>query len=267
MKIRNYLILLLLSFVVIFTGCEKDSDNNNEVVSYDDYYRIKSTDKPSKGEYGIPKNPTWGFVKSTASSDMYNSLDGLKGRDLYLELKKIAAVNTSRTSYDRYRYTSTDEDPRNTNNIILIYTGWSVAKSDTYKWNREHVFACSNGKFKRGSRGAGADNHHIRCSDPSENSSRGNDKLGVGYIPRKAVQGDVARMTFYVSLVYDIEPEWNVDVKKNLEWNKTDKVDDWEMKRNNVINKNQGNRNPFIDHPELIDYIYGNKTDVVYRLK
>ena len=42
-----------------------------------------------------------------------------------------------------------------------------------------------------------------------------------------------------------------------LEWNRLDPVDEWEMERNNETAKIQGNRNPFIDHPELADIIWG----------
>ena len=41
-----------------------------------------------------------------------------------------------------------------------------------------------------------------------------------------------------------------------LLWNELDPVDDHEMNRNNYIYEIQGNRNPFIDHPEFINMIY-----------
>jgi endonuclease I len=249
-----------------------DNNNGNEkppvrVVGADTiFYRKISTKKPSWGTYGIPSQPTWGFVKADIKSSFYSSLNGLKGSALKAEVKKLTQVATSRTSYDRYRYTSTDEDPRNTKNIIQVYLGKSIPKTSTSKWNREHVFACSNGGFKRGSKGGGADNHHIRCADISENSRRGNSVLGAGYLPREAVRGDVARMTFYVALMYDVNPSKNIQMDSAFNWNLNDKVDDWEMKINNVVEDNQGNRNPFIDHPELVEYIFGSKQDVVYTL-
>jgi len=48
-----------------------------------------------------------------------------------------------------------------------------------------------------------------------------------------------------------------------LIWNKLDKVSAKEKRRNNIIyDEFQKNRNPYIDHPELADYIFGNLKSV-----
>jgi len=41
-----------------------------------------------------------------------------------------------------------------------------------------------------------------------------------------------------------------------LQWHHEDPVDDWERNRNDVVASYQGNRNPFIDHPEWVDCIF-----------
>ena len=41
-----------------------------------------------------------------------------------------------------------------------------------------------------------------------------------------------------------------------LKWNEEDPVDAFETQRNNRIYEYQGNRNPFIDYPQLADHIY-----------
>ena len=41
-----------------------------------------------------------------------------------------------------------------------------------------------------------------------------------------------------------------------LNWHKEDPVDDFERNRNEVIYGYQRNRNPFIDHPEFVHYIF-----------
>ena len=37
------------------------------------------------------------------------------------------------------------------------------------------------------------------------------------------------------------------------EWNELDPVSEVEKRRNHTVMKIQGNRNPFVDHPELMD--------------
>ena len=41
-----------------------------------------------------------------------------------------------------------------------------------------------------------------------------------------------------------------------LQWHLADPVDTFEVNRNNVVHQLQGNRNPFVDHPEWIDCLF-----------
>ena len=41
-----------------------------------------------------------------------------------------------------------------------------------------------------------------------------------------------------------------------LDWHESDPVDDHEHHRNDVVAEAQGNRNPFVDHPEYVSYIF-----------
>lgn len=186
----------------------------------------------------------------------------------------------------------TDEDPANPNNVILLYTGRSQGKftngSGVNDWNREHVWAKSHGDFGT-AMGPGTDLHHLRPTDASVNSSRGNldfddggtqhsEALGNYYDsdswePRDTVKGDVARMLFYMAVRYEgdsgeVDLELNNQVNNGsapyhgkmsvlLEWHKEDPVDDNERRRNEIIYSDyQHNRNPFIDHPEWASAIW-----------
>ena len=116
----------------------------------------------------------------------------------------------------------TDEDPNNPSNVILLYSGASQAKSTNGggvdDWNREHVWAKSHGDFGTAT-GPGTDVHHLRPTDVSVNSTRGNKDFDDGgspvaqapgsltdadsFEPRDADKGDVARMIFYMSVRYE----------------------------------------------------------------
>lgn len=133
---------------------------------------------------------------------------------------------------------------------------------------------------------AKADLHHLYPSDSPANSMRGNfpfgevteakntpkcfderkqtilteSKLGKGnegglvFEPPLKHKGNAARAVFYFSIRYDFPIAANLEATLRR-WHKLDPVDQAELERNDAIEKNQGNRNPFIDHPEYVDQI------------
>jgi hypothetical protein len=128
-----------------------------------------------------------------------------------------------------------------------------------------------------------SDAHHIRAENGQENSSRNNKNFGTTtsatvYAGPSNSQGswhgDVARSLFYMAVrfnglnVVNGDPSeylpstttssGNIgDLATLLNWNTTDPRDDFEMNRNNYIYTWQMNRNPFIDYPLLVNYIFG----------
>ena len=99
--------------------------------------------------------------------------------------------------------------------------------------------------------------------------------------PLDNVKGDVARIIFYLYTHYndysnvggttngsggkfgDLDFSFIVDgseeqaIETLLAWNELDPVSQQEEDRNEAVASYQGNRNPFIDHPEYADYIWG----------
>lgn len=186
----------------------------------------------------------------------------------------------------------TDQDPNNSSNVKLLYSGISRSKSlnggNTGDWNREHVWAQSHGDFGTAT-GPGTDLHHLRPEDVQVNSTRGNKDFDNGgssftnsggsltdsnsFEPRDAVKGDVARMILYMAVRYEGGDSWP-DLEPNdavtngsvpfhgrlsvlKQWNDEDPPDSFEERRNEIIyNTYQGNRNPFIDHPEWVEAIW-----------
>ncbi|MEZ5195612.1 MAG: endonuclease [Bacteroidales bacterium] len=223
----------------------------------------------------------------------YDSAEGLTGQSLKTALHNIIDDHTE-YSYNDLRdfiLMDTDEDPNNPNNIILLYTGRSQNKNTfgggANDWNREHVWAKSHGDFGD-SPPCGTDAHHMRPTDASVNSARGNKDFDNGgtqhneatgcyytqytWEPRDEVKGDVARMIFYMAVRYEGgngEPDLEVVDAVNTspapehgrfstlyQWHQQDPPDAFEINRNNVIYSYQHNRNPFIDHPEYLIQIY-----------
>ena len=108
---------------------------------------------------------------------------------------------------------------------------------------------------------------------------------GAVFEPANQYKGDFARSYFYMATAYEhYARKWDTSKPENmmqnntypvfkpwaltllLQWHKQDVVSLKETTRNDVVYGIQKNRNPFIDHPELIDYIWGSLTTVPYRL-
>ena len=49
-----------------------------------------------------------------------------------------------------------------------------------------------------------------------------------------------------------------------LQWHRQDSVSTKEINRQEAIYKFQNNRNPFIDHPELVEHIWGDKKNIAW---
>jgi Endonuclease I/Secretion system C-terminal sorting domain len=192
-----------------------------------------------------------------------------------------------------------DQSPANSNKVWLMYVETSRPKLDfqtgsssTGKWNREHIYCQSRGGFTDGTLdtpdgidvwlptnandilSGHADAHHIRAEDGPENSSRNERNYGIDYNGPSgnlgSWHGDVARAVFYMATRYNglevvngnplNNPDGFIgDLATLLTWNMADPSDDFEMNRNNYIYTWQQNRNPFIDYPDLVNYIWGSK--------
>ncbi|MGA8978694.1 MAG: endonuclease [Pedococcus sp.] len=247
---------------------------------------------PSPTTSTTSPSPT-GTATGPYDSTYYANAVGKSGSALRGSLHTIIKTQTVLT-YDQVwdALKDTDQDPTNTSNVIEVYSGRSIAKSDNGggvdQWNREHVWAKSHGDFGTAN-GPGTDVHHLRPEDVTVNSDRGNLDFdnggsavnqcsdcwrdGDSFEPRDSVKGDVARMIFYMAIRYegddawpDLEPNDSVGngsapsigkVSVLKAWSAGDPPDTFEKRRNQVIYDTwQHNRNPFIDHPEWVGSIW-----------
>ena len=148
---------------------------------------------------------------------------------------------------------------------------------------------------------ASYDLHHLTPADASANMAKSNyalgevitpsfdnevSKIGTGYANGKATnlfepadeyKGDFARMYLYFVTCYQ-DYIWqslaNTMFAQNsyptlnaygqtllLKWHRQDPVSQKEIDRNNAVYSFQGNRNPYIDYPNLVEYIWGDSID------
>lgn len=257
---------------------------------------LKSPTAMTRGGAGPTPAPTTAAPAPSGSTDAYYAAAaGKSGAALKSSLHTIISTGVTKLSYDAVwnALKVTDQDPANSANVILLYSGISRSKSlnggDAGDWNREHVYAKSHGDFGTAA-GPGTDLHHLRPEDVTVNALRDNKDFDTGgsavsgaagnytdadsWEPRNAVKGDVARMIFYMAVRYsgddgfaDLEVNDAVangtkpyigKLSKLLAWNAQDPPDAFERNRNQVIYATyQHNRNPFVDHPEWAASIFG----------
>ncbi len=127
-------------------------------------------------------------------------------------------------------------------------------------------------------------NHPFGEVDNPEEIFTGGSKLGkctfpgytgTSYEPLDEYKGDLARTYFYMVTCYhdsvaswespmlagnnqEVFAEWSKELL--LKWHRQDPVSEKETRRNDSVFVIQGNRNPFIDYPELVEKIWGNDT-------
>ncbi|MDT0447051.1 endonuclease I family protein [Streptomyces johnsoniae] len=231
----------------------------------------------------------------TADHAYYADAEGKTGESLKTALHEIISTDVTRLSYSQVwdALMATDQDPSDPGSVVLLYTGESRGADqhggNVGDWNREHVWPQSHGDFGT-SAGPGTDVHHLRPTDVQVNSLRGNKDFDDGGSPvsrapgnytdgdsweaRNEDKGDIARMIFYMAVRYEgndgfADLELDNDTSNGgtpymgrldtlLAWHAQDPPSAFEERRNELIFEDyQGNRNPFIDHPEWAEDIWG----------
>jgi endonuclease I len=101
----------------------------------------------------------------------------------------------------------------------------------------------------------------------------------MAWEPSDEYKGDFARIYMYMVTCYEnfdqlwkgnsvnqldnntypVFEDWTTQLL--LKWTREDPVSEWEITRNDKVYGIQGNRNPFVDYPELAEYIWGNKME------
>lgn len=234
------------------------------------------------------------FICSNVGAQYYSSIDPNQS-GFVDDLKNRIRTPFDHQSYDSYDellvrnfYEQTDGSKKY---VTCVYSGYRYEYTGTFSWavlSREHTWPNSLLPFGTNSKGSDpyADYHHLfpthqnEANGPRSNNPLGNvvtatrtyldSKLGKDannrtvYEPRDEHKGDAARSLLYMSVRYDgvNNTDWTFsgggswqDLYVLLEWHYRDPPDKWEVERNDYIESVQDNRNPFIDHPEYVQYI------------
>jgi hypothetical protein len=229
--------------------------------------------------------------------DYYSSVNGLTGSALWQGLQSIITsghvTNTEVTAKSSV-YTVLDNHE---GMVQCIYTGdWAAPGTAPYYtptgFSIEHSYAQSwyNASGDNISEQAWADwdLHHLFPARLDANSERSNypfdyitgifSTWGSGsfysYFGGNAFtitafevadenKGNIARALLYFTVrYYDVDTglsRFGVDMLPVLyQWHNQDPVDTNELARNEAIYGIQANRNPFVDHPEFVEAIWGN---------
>ena len=284
----RYLVLLLVIFVSKSYSQSDFGSSFNPTYGIvqanipQDYYQEangKSSEQLKESLYQIISNHTV-FPYTSSSTDTWDILQ-LSDQDPENHDNMIL-VYTGRSQDKGYR--------DGTGNYSQYENGNGTQNNS---WNREHVWPKSHG-FPDEDDNAYTDVHNLKPSDRSVNSSRGTKDFDYGgsqhseatdcltdsdsWEPSDSVKGDIARILFYMVVRYDPGYDHNnnsfdlelVDyttpgnndpilgkLSSLIQCHFDDPVDDFEINRNEVIFGFQQNRNPFIDHPNLVNFLWG----------
>ncbi len=121
------------------------------------------------------------------------------------------------------------------------------------------------------------DNGVTKVGYPKTGQGGGASKV---FEPDDRYKGDFARTYFYMACTYQHyrwrytymlnNDNWksfnNWSIELLCRWARNDAVSDKETDRNDAVQKCQNNRNPFIDIPQLFEYIWGDRQGQVFYL-
>ena len=222
---KNKIKPVLLVLTIFLPGCEMtDMDQNN-------YSReeTSSRNNPNSTVEITYENEDNNTLENSLVSNLdityYKNAQGKTGQELKKSLHEIISEQSKIPSKEKLKsaLVEIDEDPNNSNNVILLYAGRSQPKGEYGTGPMIEILStfgtASHGKFERYKKGPGTDLHHVRPEDHSINGSRssldfdfGGEKQGEApdtfydkdsWEPRDEVKGDIARMLFYMAVRYE----------------------------------------------------------------
>lgn len=221
------------------------------------------------------------------ADSFYDSTFNLSEQDLKLSLRDLAVIDYQSLGYDTGRdilYMQVDNEKVNgqeadVNTITGVYTGevregyQNRGQLQSMGFNCEHSWPQSLGAENEPMK---SDLYHLYPTESTANSVRGNspfgnvdnpewseggsEKGGGRFEPRDEQKGPTSRSLLYFATRYfstsGVDFTWLTSQEQTLKnWSKQYPPTQAEIDRSEIIQNFQGNRNPFIDHPEFVDRI------------
>ncbi len=292
-KKHIFKIVFVVLVSLVFIGC--DAADTKKGSTYPD---VNVTQQIDNNKTQTPDtNATQGALSYELQSYYADAIgkknDKLK-HALHTILKDSAIYLTYAEDYKLLAKTDKDFSKPDEDNVVLFYLQESESAENRCHsnskncWNREHMWPKSLGVGYDSSVNTYTDLHHLRPSDANVNAFRSNKPYGYATTPYDRIdgfyaddkfevsdvlKGNVARAILYMTVRYEgdnDEPDLEIyahnfsnkypaELCTMLEWNKIDPVTDADRKRNDIVAKYQGNRNPFVDHVAWVDDIWADK--------
>ena len=286
---------LLITASIGLTSCGPEEDTSSS--SSSDTSSSTSSSSSSSGD-GTTTYPT------DAYGNYYNNcLSWTNGEDLKIKLSTAIHDGFTAQKYDGIWTTNQNADQAldNWDMVDQIYSEDDILKID-FKgsgnqagWDREHAFPKSliSSDTSTSSPGPLTDFHNLYAAWTTGNNSRGNKNLGNVSEPTGTVginkytettfepgnsddKGKTARSIFYMATMYtDLSlreetcgtgSKCHGNLSSLLEWN-LNSVTQLEYQHNLAVLAYQFNRNPYVDYPGLVDYVFGSKQNQAGELK
>lgn len=285
-SVKRELLCMILVFILAITGTvaqpaapsDLEFDELREWLRdnwYKSYYGVQTNDRFKNKVYSDPYRD--------ARREMYNFIDN--------DQNEVEGVYSGyRVSWD-FGGTGSNPQPINAEHIVpqsFFRPNGQNDASEPMRSDLHHLFPTF------GSWNSTRSNHPFddipddqtskwmilnndQSSTPSSNIDGYSEFSSSGgysrFEPREIHKGNVARAIFYFYTMYEndrdvteeIESVGNIDLL--IKWHEQDPVDQTEMDRNGEISNYQGNRNPFIDYPELASIAWVEKEPVVSSIE
>ena len=272
---------MAFSTAVTIASVSKDPVETQAYYSPSTHYEVSDTASELASYYSSISDSDTG----TSLLSKLQSLNSTK-RKKTIGYSGIGTDTSGAVIYTDYDLNSTAKDSNGQTygtKVASFYT-----KTAATSWNREHMWPNSHG-----GNNVEADILHTRPTISSENSSRGNsfyvegkNSSSAGWDPYTAgydiaVRGECARVILYCVVAYpsftlsDADSHSTSNSNKDnmmgnmntlIKWHFDYPPNVYEMNRNNGAEYLQGNRNPFVDHPEYVAKIWSNFNSTVSSL-